>query len=356
VLLPADRLLKLRGYFSPDGRRFAAVEDNGHLHVWACESGRVCLDLNLGGPLDEGLPLDRDTALAFTQGGRCLLLSREGVRAIEVLSGELRYIVPGNLARSGRYALSSDGRLLALGRDDGAILLHDAVSGAEFGRFVADHGPVESVAFSPDGRLLVSGGGNGTALLWRVPQRKPPSSLTAVEHAKLWETLTTSDAKQAAAAMVRLIDSPDAALTVINEHLKELRRRWPRKRLEGLVADLDADTFEVRQKASKELQAAGHAAHVVLREAMLKSPSPEKQRQLRRLLARLDPSAITPERLQAVRAVEVLERIGTPLARNLLVELEKLSEDPLIVEQIRDSLQRLQIRLPEGKKEGRIVP
>jgi WD40 repeat protein len=356
VLLAADRFLLLRGYFSPDGRRFAAVEKNDHLHVWACESGRVCLDLSLGGPLDEGLPLDRDTAVAFTQDGRCVLLSREGVRAIEVLSGEPRYIVPGNLARSGRYALSLDGRLLALGRDDGTILLHDAVSGAEFGRFQADHGPVESVAFSPDGRLLVSGGGNGTALLWKVPQRKPPSPLTAAELAKLWETLTTSDAKQAAAAMVRLIDCPDAALTVINEHLKELRRLAPRKRLEALVADLDADTFEVRQKASKELQAAGHAAQDILREALLKSPSPEKQRQLRRLLARLDPSAITPERLQTVRAAEVLERIGSPPARELLAELEKSSADPLIVEEIRDSLQRLQIRLLEGKKVGRVVP
>jgi hypothetical protein len=48
-----------------------------------------------------------------------------------------------------------------------------------------------------------------------------------------------------------------------------------------------------------------------------------------------------PRSLQAVRAVEVLERIGTPAARKLLADLAWRVRDPLLEREIAESLDRL---------------
>src|SRR5262249_50792900 len=142
VLLKTNWSNTLRGNFSPDGRRLGMCDESGQVHVWVCESAREYPQFDLGGPLDPITLLDWDTALSWTKDGRCVLLSREGVRAVEVLSMRLRWVIPGTLARTARCAQSPDGRLLALGNDEGAIVLHDAISGAEVVRWHADHGSV----------------------------------------------------------------------------------------------------------------------------------------------------------------------------------------------------------------------
>ncbi|MFO0842599.1 MAG: hypothetical protein U0797_09420 [Gemmataceae bacterium] len=52
-------------------------------------------------------------------------------------------------------------------------------------------------------------------------------------------------------------------------------------------------------------------------------PSLEARKRLERLLAAVDADVHTPspERIRALRAVELLERIGTPAARRALAEL-----------------------------------
>jgi WD40 repeat protein len=75
-------------------------------------------------------------------------------------------------------ALSSDSKKLATGGADKTVRLWDVASGKELWRSDAHKGWVCSVAFSPDDRLLASGGTDGKVRLWDVVSGKQLAVLT----------------------------------------------------------------------------------------------------------------------------------------------------------------------------------
>jgi WD40 repeat protein len=323
--------------FSPDSRRLVNVGQEGEVHVWSCASARRFPRFDLRPPKETWHPV-----INWRPDGRTVLLGDGRLQLLEVFSGQVRHLLPEDSTLQNRIELSPDGRFFARAGLDGSIHLCVPDTGEERAVWHADHAAVCSLAFSSDGRLLASGGSNGTALLWKLPQPPAARELTAATRDRLWTQLAAANARDAASAIATLSDASDAAVELIGLRLRKAWVRPARKHLEALIANLDADTFEARQHAASELEATGHAAAALLRKALDSSPSPEKERQLRRLLARLEPSAVTPERLQAVRAIEVLERIATPAARRLLDELLEQAIDPVLQEELRDSLGRFQ--------------
>jgi hypothetical protein len=102
-----------------------------------------------------------------------------------------------------------------------------------------------------------------------------------------------------------------------------------------LLADLDGDSFERREAAVKRLKELGLQAEPALRAALRAKPSPEQKRRIEAVLAALPqaPQPPSAEELRQLRAVIVLERIGSPEARRLLEELAKGPESARLTRQ-----------------------
>ena len=75
------------------------------------------------------------------------------------------FTVPGGVDR---LALSSDRRLLATADADGTVRIFDVDRGTLLHVLHGHHGPVTDVAFSGDGKLLVSSGRDTRAILWNL--------------------------------------------------------------------------------------------------------------------------------------------------------------------------------------------
>jgi hypothetical protein len=82
--------------------------------------------------------------------------------------------------------------------------------------------------------------------------------------------------------------------------------------------DLDHVQFVRRQQAFNELARTGKRAEPVLREALAAGPSAEKRMRLDALLTRLASPTPSPDYFRLTRAVQVLEYIGDPNARETL--------------------------------------
>jgi hypothetical protein len=86
-----------------------------------------------------------------------------------------------------------------------------------------------------------------------------------------------------------------------------------------LIADLDSAQFAVREKATAELEKFGETVRTPLLNRLAEQPNLEVRRRIETLLRKAEQPS--PESLRALRAVEVLEHIGSSEAKRVLQAL-----------------------------------
>jgi hypothetical protein len=131
---------------------------------------------------------------------------------------------------------------------------------------------------------------------------------------------------------------------MLREKLKPVPKPTETRTTAALIDDLAAADFRAREAASRELVKRGRVDATELSEALAKSPSPEARKRLEQILA----SAPGPwpkldaEGLRQVRAVAVLEAIGTPEARRLVKALAEGDPYALLTREARAAAKRLE--------------
>jgi len=156
---------------------------------------------------------------------------------------------------------------------------------------------------------------------------------------KSWAKLDIRDGGEGYQYMRDLASVPKDTVVILD---KQLRTVTPVKLavLEGLVRDLDDGKFEVRDRARQQLEELGEVAKLALTKALEGKPSVESQRQIKALLDAMN-SLPSGDRLRKLRALEVLEMIGSPEACGVLKRLASGAPEATLTRQAKAALECL---------------
>jgi WD40 repeat protein len=346
--------------FSADGHALLVANYNGELALWGSDLAGKLHDL--GEPGDPGGRRREIAFAALTRDGKAAFsLERDRRRSPDELrrqnagSGprprsecELRVwdAATGHLVRTidtesslvlngiAPYALSPDGKVFAQVADnhrEAVIQLYDTDAGKLLAELRGHTAWVTALALSPDGRTLASGSWDTTVLLWDVGR---------VRLELLWAEWLAGE-KDARAAARRLAADPGPGVAPIQERLA--RAAAAEKGVARLFAGLDDDSFEARERATKELGELGPEAAYALRRALEGDVSPEARIRAGRVLEEIgrrhgDAARYSPQRVRV--ALSLLEQIESPQAGKALEELAAGDAAATVTRQAKAALER----------------
>jgi RNA polymerase sigma factor (sigma-70 family) len=342
--------------FSTDGKHLATISEGGSkgwsetlISLWNVETGE-----EFKGPFRgfheifttddfkvEGEPLHKPPELLHKFNITTPMILGEKFRSmIRNPAGVPRVEMVGNHGR--RVSVSPDGRIAAH-LNGNEVQLYDLLTGKCFRSLTSGHlGRLTTVAFSLDGRTLVTGGDDQIALVWDLtgmcPDGKLPSAeLTPKQLEEFWTLLGRDDARHAVWA---LVSGSERTTKFLEEHLQPVSH-GDEKKVGQWIRDLDDEHFDLRENASKELAGLDWGAEAALRKALKNPPSEEARRRIEELLRSLDLGALTGERLQKERAVEVLERIDSAASQKVLARIAKGIREAPLTQNAQAALERL---------------
>jgi WD40 repeat protein len=172
--------------FRPDGRRLVLGGSDGSVLVWDVEERREIVRRTLHSTRIAGLAYSADgrqVASAAVGSPDQWLLKKGEVKVWDAETAKVAHVLS---TRDGlgfhSVAFHPTRPLLATGGEDTVVRLWDTTTGEQICALSGHKSAVLCTAFSPDGKLLVSAGGNGNLKIWDVEANlttlKPPQSLT----------------------------------------------------------------------------------------------------------------------------------------------------------------------------------
>jgi hypothetical protein len=351
--LTEDDLWSAYSRFSGDGRLLVMP----HGSVRDTATGRELCRLSVEGKYS-GTPVAFSADAALVAAGVWQEIKRPGVHGREMVGvqvWELATLLPLARLETGEladFAFTPDGRGLVTAGPD-ALKLWDLASGREVarrptpGRFRGSYGAsfASVLAVAADGHTVATGQPDTAVLLWDLlAPARPAAPLSAAELEACWADLAGADGGRAMAALSRLADAPGQAVPLLRDRLRPARAPGPAE-LRRLLRDLDDADFARREAATQRLTELGELAEGALREALRGKASPEVRRRAEALLA--GPRRVrSAEARRHLRAVRVLEGVGSPEARRVLEGLSRGAAEARLTKEAQAALRRLARRSP----------
>jgi len=179
-----------------------------------------------------------------------------------------------------------------------------------------------------------------------VPVHADTQELKDEQFKTIWGELSDKDAAKGVQACAELYGAKKV-VPFLKDNLKADKLKLPQadeKTVAKLIADLDADGFDVREEAEAALAKLGAGAVAAIEKAMATAKSAEQKMRLTRLLEK---SKDQPELTQARRAIEVLVALRTTEAKDLLEALSKGDDKEWLTQAAKKGLDRAKEKLPE---------
>lgn len=337
--------------FHPSGKAFAAVSSyDKRGHVWAADGSEAAVAFE-GHEVAHGA---EGHSVLFTKDGRTVIVpgDRELV-LIEAATGGVRERLTTPCQSLSAIALSPDGRFAA-GVDafGPRAVVVDLVTRKvvkvlrwAFGRALG--------VKSAGGRLFVAGF-EGSVRVFDWPKTGPPKwgPPAAKDRELIWDMLN-GDPKFAHLSIGGLAKDPAWTMPRIRDALKPAMRpkEEMQRHIASLVRQLGEDDFDRREAAFRELvKLAPRLGTEVLRAGRAATDPDVKWRlsRVRETVGGADGSLS----VKAVRCLELLERIGTAEAREVVAAVAKGDPDAALTRDAKDTLARMEASLRIGGTPG----
>ncbi len=170
--------------FSPDGRYLAItfrkqIQEGDAIELWDVQKGelvrKIAMDYGRVAPFFTFAPDGKTIAVVY---GGPPTKFEGGVRLWDTQTGEMKQYLTGHRSLVIRVAFSPNGKFLATGGDqhDKQSRLWDLKTGKE-SLVIDTEATVLALVFSPDGRTIATGLGDGRVVLWDVATGKAERTL-----------------------------------------------------------------------------------------------------------------------------------------------------------------------------------
>ena len=350
-------------WYSETGTVFGFITPDSRLTLVDCEKRKACLSVGIAVPPPPKISDSKNDFPAWeyrTAGADAFLLAsredesdrdRREYAVWNRATGQLMrrfFLKPEGVIQNHWYAiLSADGRSMGVhgslhGGWGTELGFYETATGRFRGKISAPN-LIEHFDFSPDRKTLATVGNDTSVLIWdlaRPLSGKPdlPLPRSPAEVEKLWQLLGEPNAGAMEPALWALVRAPHQSLLFLKQRLHPVRLP---ENLPTLIARLGSSIFQEREAAIRELSNLADLATPMLRATLHKTDVPlEQRRRIEQLLVKLEHPGNIPSCLRELRAVEVLERIGSADARKIVESVATGDAEALLTREARMVLAR----------------
>jgi hypothetical protein len=201
---------------------------------------------------------------------------------------------------------------------------------------------------------LLSAGADRQAFVWDTkslyPSERPAVSRISENDESVYSDFFSDEVVKRQASMLVLAEGGDRFLLKLKEFVSKNGGLEPES-LQPLIRKLGDPSFAVRDNAQQNLEKLGPQISAALQRGVRKEKDPEIRRRLQSILLTISSeTSISRDDVQLLRSVEVIERIGTARALELLRIIKDRAARQRIADEAELSIERVSERLSANQR------